>query len=139
MPNKVTLVGFDDFIQKMKGLPKQFLDEIDGEVLETGREWEQRAKMDAPVDLGALRANITTHQPKYLEAEVSSRMEYSAYVEWGTGTRVSVPAELADYAIQFKGTKQTVGRYPHPFFFIQRPFVEKFFIEQLKRVLTRER
>lgn len=35
--------------------------------------------------------------------ELVSAAAYSAYIEWGTKTKVSVPADLTDYAAQFKG------------------------------------
>lgn len=58
-----------------------------------------------------------------------SGAKYSAYVEWGTGTKVDVPADLTEYAIQFKGTKAVKGMRAQPFFFVAAksiiPFLEK--------------
>lgn len=98
--------------------------------------------------------------------EVVSPAEYSAYVEWGTKTRVSVPPELQSYAAQFRGGKGagdakkmiyawmdrvgvpkdrqwvvfisiiTKGIHPHPFFFIQKPVVEKQLIGDIKAILN---
>jgi HK97 gp10 family phage protein len=49
--------------------------------------------------------------------QVVSAAEYSAYVEFGTGTKVSVPEGLEEFAIQFKGTKAVPGMRAQPYFF----------------------
>lgn len=135
----VTTIGFKEFVNKLNNLPREIRDEADAHVEDAGLEWEERAKNDAPVDTGFLRQNISAVRTGDMQSEVTSRMDYSPYVEWGTGTRVSVPADLSKYAAQFKGKKAVVGRYPKPFFFIQRPFVERKLIESLKRMLGRSR
>jgi HK97 gp10 family phage protein len=135
----VTTVGFKEFRNKLNSLPKDIQEEVDGFVLDAAQQWEERAKLDAPVDKGFLRSGITSKFTGRMSAEVYSNEEYSPYVEWGTGTRVKVPADLQKYAIQFKGKKQTIGRYPHPYFFIQRPIIEKSLYGDIIKMLSTPR
>lgn len=103
MPNNITLKGFDLFGRKLKDLPEDVLNEVDYVVKLSGELWEERAKMDAPVDQGFLRGQIKSDQVLKLKNEVTSPAEYSAYIEWGTKLQVNVPSELQAYANQFKG------------------------------------
>ena len=51
----------------------------------------RRAKQKAPVDTGALRANIFSDHPSPDEADVVSPMEYSIYQEMGTYKMAAQP------------------------------------------------
>jgi hypothetical protein len=86
----------------------------------------RRAMMFAPVNFGFLRASIGrsfTHGS--LQATVSAggqgkgvNVNYAPYVEFGTGTRVVVPDDVKDYAIQFKGAGlRKVNNRAQPYFF----------------------
>ncbi|MNI70504.1 hypothetical protein D3C73_1263220 [compost metagenome] len=60
--------------------------------------------------------NFPTQGGLNFSIEVGAK--YSPYVEFGTGTEVDVPAELKDYAYQFKGKGQRTVNIPaRPFFF----------------------
>ncbi len=90
-------------------------------------------------------------------------------MEWGTKTKVKVPADIATYASQFRGGGSsggnvklkifewmkrvgipperqyfvfisiiTKGISPHPFFFIQRPIVEKALFTGVNNILKTE-
>jgi hypothetical protein len=138
----VTLIGWTEFQAKLKALPDDVIEEADLLVREAGEDWEEGAKLYAPTDQGGaagLIGGISSHHVGTMQSEVVSAKNYSAYVEWGTGSRVKVPSELKDYAIQFKGMKMTVGMHPQPFFFIQRPFVQKRLFEALKKLLETPR
>ena len=99
----ISLSGFKEFELKLKNLPAEISEEIDGEVEIAAKEWEGLAKLAAPIDQGRLAGEINANKIKEMEWEVESPMEYSAYVEWGTRGKASVPAELAAYASQFRG------------------------------------
>lgn len=105
---------------------------------------------------------------KEMFSEVVSNANYSAYMEWGTKSKVSVPADLQAYAAQFKGgggkglTKELIyawakrvgipeqywwpvfisivrkGVKPHPFFFIQKPIIEKILFAGVKKIVETE-
>jgi hypothetical protein len=62
-----------------------------------------RAVDAAPENFRVLINGIQSERLDEMDWKVTSYAEYSAYVEWGTRTRVSVPADLAQYAQQFKG------------------------------------
>lgn len=134
----MTTIGFTEFVQKLNNLPSEIKEEASGYVYDGIKYWEQLAKSDAPVDKGPLRQNIRGEMTGELSAEIVNPIEYAPYVEWGTGTRVSVPADLQAYALTFKKEKITIGRYPHPYFFIQRPLVEKKIIDDLTKLVNTE-
>jgi len=163
----VTLTGWKEFEDKLKRLPKQLQEEVGGEVEDAGRLWASLAKRDAPKDVGGLAGSITSVMAAGV-AEVTSPANYSAFIEWGTRGRVSVPAELQVYAAQFKGAGgvgkakefiyewcrrkgipkeawyiiyrsiMTNGIRPHPFFFIQIPIVEKQLFANVQKILNTE-
>lgn len=103
MPTGITLKGFDQFRNKLNNLPSVLKEEVGGETLQAAKMWEQSAKLAAPVDQGRLRNEIVGSQTGALSSQVVCNVEYAAYLEWGTKTKVSVPAEIADYAAQFRG------------------------------------
>lgn len=147
-------------------MPARLTKEIDGEVQDAGRLWASGAKRDAPVDQGFLRGQITSYRVGPAHFEVTSEANYSAFIEWGTKTRVQVPAELQGYASQFRGgvnpggakkmifawmqrvgvpkERQWVtflsiiikGIRPHPFFFVQYPIVEKSLFTNVQSILN---
>ena len=131
----VTTVGFKEFERKLRNLEPNIKRSVNGFVEDAALLWEERAKLSAPVNTGFLRGNISSTPAVNLRATVVSAIKYSPYVEWGTGTRVQVPVELASYAIQFKGIKQVIGMFPKPYFFIQKPFVEKQLFADVKTYL----
>lgn len=169
MPNTVTLTGFDEFSRKMENLPKVIEEEVSEEIKFAAKDWEGRATRSAPADQGRLRGAIKGFVIHPLEAEVVVNVEYAPYIEWGTKTKVRVPADIAGYAAQFRGARAgagnakrmiyawmkrvgiaeefwwpvfhsiiTKGIKPHPFFFIQRPIIEKELIAHIKNILKTE-
>ena len=167
MPNAVTLTGWKEFEDKCKGLPAVLTKEIGLEVEASAQFWASGAKRDAPVDQGFLRGLITSKKTGPMTAEATSPAEYSAYMEWGTKTRVKVPSELQACAEEFRskgsiGAKKmiyawmervgipkqfqfivflsiiTKGIHPHPFFFVQMPKVEEYLKKNVQNILNTE-
>ncbi len=116
MPTTITLNGWTEFEAKLKNMPEILQKEIGGEVEDAARLWATGAKNDAPVDQGFLRGLITSAKTGPMMAEATSPSEYSAYVEWGTKSRVRVPTDLQQYALQFKSAGGG-GVDPKPFIF----------------------
>ncbi len=168
MANGVKITGFKEFSKKAASLPKQLIKEVDAIVKDAAFLWEEMAKSAAPVDQGVLRASITTKDTGEMKAEIVSPAAHSAYIEWGTKTRVNDPSELQAYAAQFKGgggkdAKKfiyawmervgvpeklrwitfisiiTKGINPQPFFFPQKPIVEKQLKDDLSTLINVER
>ena len=102
MPTTITLNGWKEFETKLKTMPETLQKEIGGEVEDAARLWAAGAKNDAPVDQGFLRGLITSAKIGPMMAEATSPADYSAYIEWGTRSRVRVPSDLQAYALQFK-------------------------------------
>lgn len=139
----VKIEGFREFRAKLDNLPKQTRQVVGGIVVDAANEWARLAKRSAPrnkiIGLGGrLVGSITARQTGELSAEVSANVKYAPYVEWGTGAKVSVPADLAKYAIQFKGSRQVAGQRPQPYFFIHAPLITKSVNDRVGKYLNTE-
>lgn len=107
---------------------------------------ERKAKDAAPVrdgkGGGGLRAGILIedHEEKgIVERTVGVRARYGPYVEWGTRTKVDVPAELRDYAIRWKvstnnppGSGMPARPYLFPAYFEERGKLVERIVNRLK-------
>lgn len=136
MSNEIKLTGFKEFGAKLKQLPGKMQVNVDAYVFDAAKQWEQLAKNTAPVNLGRLRSQISGFSTGNMTAEVVSPVLYSPYVEWGTGSKVSVPADLVSYALRFKGVRETLGRNPHAFFFIHKLGIEKTLFARIDKYLN---
>jgi HK97 gp10 family phage protein len=77
------------------------------------------AKNKAPVDLGQLRLSIkkTDATIQNNSSLIFSNAPYSAYVEFGTGGKVSIPKGFEELASKFKGKgRKKINIKPQPFF-----------------------
>ena len=122
---KVQIQGLRELQARFDQLPQELQREAKGYVAMGAQTWVRNAKRDAPIDLGVLRNQISyvdMSKAGSISYEVVSGARYSAYIEWGTITKVSVPGELAAYAMNFKGKgiRTNGGIIPRPFFFKQR-------------------
>ena len=61
--------------------------------------------MNAPVNMGTLRQSIHATSKDKLTHYVEVGVSYGAYVEFGTGGKVSIPTGFQDYAATFRGKK----------------------------------
>ncbi len=64
---------------------------------------EGDAKKLAPKNFGKLAQSISKRKVNALTQAVTVNEYYGAYMEFGTGSKVRVPAEFAEMAAQFKG------------------------------------
>ena len=121
------LKGFNEVMSNLEKMDDNLKKEVSATLERGAQLFVRNAKRDAPVDHGVLRNGISYFQEGPLSFTVSSNAKYSAYLEWGTIKRVSVPEELASYAIQFKGRgiRKNGGIFPHPFFFKQQGVVKQ--------------
>ncbi len=91
---------------------------IEDTTIANASEIEADAKRLAPVDKGFLRNQIFTREVNKLNYEIVAGAPYSAYMEFGTGGLVSVPDELRDIAIQYKGKGvRQINLAPQPFLY----------------------
>lgn len=99
---------------------------------------ENEAKLRCPVgDTGLLRASIT-HEVYDKEAVVGTNMEYSPYVEYGTGLFAEAGNGRKDVPWHYQTADgewhSTSGQSPQPF---MRPAIDEN-IEELTDLLTKE-
>ena len=106
---KFDIKGLDKLQKKIGQLPKELQEEVVGEVQAWG--FDVNAEQIGLIsqqkiqDLGALQQN-TKAVPKNDGVELISNVYYAPYIEFGTGAKVKVPAELNNYASQFRGKKR---------------------------------
>lgn len=129
--------GLSELQKKIDKLPKDLVQEIDGELETSVQRIASEAKKDARVDKGAMRQGIA-YAGSNLSYTIESTKHYSAYHDFGTGNQVQIPAEVSGYAAQFKGRGiRKVNIKPKPFFFSnffkERPNL----LKNISNILTR--
>jgi hypothetical protein len=134
----IKVEGLDALKKKFKQIPEKVVKELDAELYAISEEYVDRAVVAAPVDTGFLKNGISATHGE-LNHEVISHATYSAYVEFGTITRVKIPAGLEEFAARFKGKglRKTGGIYPHPFFFPQLPWAKTEIQKRSKEVIQK--
>ena len=101
----VNLSGLDSVQKALKNLDTNLKKEVSNEINASALKIQSSAKRLAPVNFGQLRSGINLIKSGDLTYSVESTASYSPYVEFGTGGKVSVPADFTAYAKQFKGGK----------------------------------
>lgn len=153
MSVSIQVTGMKEWQKLFKEFPEKVETGLDAELYSLSEEYANRAIAAAPRDRGLLIQGIgADHQ--LLFHEVVSSAPYSAYQEFGTRSKVQVPADLVAFASQFRSKKtngdakkaifdwckrvgipeeawypifikiMTVGVTPHPFFFIHLPWAQ---------------
>lgn len=140
---KVSLQFSKGVIDKIQKAPEKLKKEISAEIKFAGERFTELAVKDLSGGAlkhptGSLAGSIRPESTGPFTVEVIAHKEYAPYIEWGTITRVSVPAELSAYAMQFKGRgiRKTGGIYPRPYFFKQEPIVRKETEEHIINILS---
>jgi HK97 gp10 family phage protein len=104
---------------------------------------EREAKNLCPVDDQILRPSIAkkvtaTDSGRVLEAEVGTVVEYAPFVEFGTGSGVSIPAGQEEFAMQFKGKTGRKRNYPaRPFLFPAWERERPKFVKSMEAILAK--
>ena len=99
----VSLSGMKELEGKLNKLTTALKEDVGNEINASALKIENQAKRLAPVNFGQLRNQIALTKDSELTYTVAANASYSAYVEFGTGPQVSVPADFTSYAQQFKG------------------------------------
>ena len=139
MASEMNVFGIDKLITELKNYSEKINNDINNRVKEAALNVESRAKMDCPVDMGTLRASINTRPIKDDEGygwEVFTPLEYAPYVEFGTGTRVSIPTGYEEYAMQFKGQKSIAGMNAQPYLIPNFEMEKMALIENMKKIIS---
>lgn len=99
----VEIKGLKQLQAKFQKMPVKLKREIQGELESFGQSVAGDAKRTAPTNVGGLRQSIMWTKSKDLEVLIQANAKYAHIVEFGSKSKVKVPAEFANYALQFKG------------------------------------
>ena len=102
----VTIKGLNSTIAELKAFGEKAEKLINAETQAIAFQIEADAKKLAPKNFGKLAQSISHLEVKPALYKVTVNELYGAYMEFGTGSKVKVPAEFADMAATFKGKKQ---------------------------------
>ena len=109
-----TVRGLSNVSRWLRDKPNELNSICEQELERAVREAEYEAKQNAPVDTGKHRQSIVGER-EGLRGKLTANMEYSPYIEFGTGASVNVPPGFEDLAIQFKGKgKNTINLPARP-------------------------
>jgi len=97
--------GLKKVLSNLKKFGAEAAVEIDISTMATAEAIKRSAKTLAPKDMGKLAQSIDTVPIGEADYKVVVVADYGAYVEFGTGTKVQVPAEMQEIASQFKNKK----------------------------------
>lgn len=136
------VIGIRDVLEGIKASKEEVEKAAKDSVSITALNIERKAKLAAPVGDGGLRAGILIEDREekgLVDRTVAARVHYAPYVEWGTRTKVDVPAELRDYAIQWKvstnnppGSGMPATPYLFPAYFEERGKLVERIVNRLK-------
>src|SRR5690554_3280380 len=102
-PFIVNIQGMDKLQKKLNDLPKKLQREIDAEIDASANNIHAEQIRLVPVDEGRLKQSLSVKRLAVMERELVSNVFYASYMEFGTKTKVQVPAGLQEFAAQFKG------------------------------------
>lgn len=94
--------GISQTIAKLQAFGKDTEKQINAEIEATAIQVEGDAKKLAPKNFGKLAQSISRKKVKNLVWKVTVNEIYGAYMEFGTGTKVKVPAEFTEMAKTFQ-------------------------------------
>lgn len=102
----IEVQGLQKLQKVFNDLPRQAQDGISNELRAIGLEWVNKAKADVPVDRARLKGSIS-FQVQGTSLEIVAQNEIAAYQEFGTKSKVRVPAVLGNYPSEFKGSSSS--------------------------------
>lgn len=97
--------GISQVISELRSINKEVEKLINSETQAIAFQIENDAKKLAPKNFGKLAQSISNKKIKDSQYKITVNEFYGAYMEFGTGTKVQVPAEFSDIAKSFKGKK----------------------------------
>lgn len=132
----LNLTGIKEVENALKVMDKHLRQDVGDEINSSALKIMSDAKRLAPIDLGFLRGQISIEPINDLTYEVEAKAKYSAYIEFGTGGEVNVPAGYEDLAIRFKGRGiRKVNIRPQPFLIPSYETEKPKLIDRLKKLL----
>jgi phage gpG-like protein len=142
MSKFLTIAGLNEAISKIEKYRKEKAQEIVSVLDETALMIESGAKQNltasGAVDTGRLRSSVVRLATGPYSRTVGTNVEYAAYIEFGTGSGVSIPSGLESVASQFKGKGiRKVNRGARPYLFPAADAERNNFIENIKKALSK--
>jgi hypothetical protein len=132
----LNLTGIKEVENALKTMDKHLRQDVGDEINSSALKIMSDAKRLAPIDLGFLRGQISIEPVNDLTYEVEAKAKYSAYIEFGTGGEVRIPAGYEDLAMMFKGRGiRTVNIRPQPFLIPSYEMEKPKLIDRLKKLL----
>ena len=132
----INLTGIKEVENALKIMDKHLRQDVGDEINSSALNIMSSAKRLAPIDLGFLRGQISIEPVNDLTYEVEAKAKYSAYIEFGTGGEVRIPAGYEDLAKIFKGKGiRTVNIRPQPFLIPSFETEKPKLIDRLKKLL----
>ena len=132
----LNLTGIKEIEAALKTIDTKLKQDVGDEINASALNIQSSAKRLAPVDLGFLRNNIALVQETPLTFAVEAKAKYSAYIEFGTGGSVSIPAGYEDLARVFKGKgNRNINIRPQPFLIPSYETEKPKLIDRLKKLL----
>jgi hypothetical protein len=132
----LNLTGIKEVENALKTMDKHLRQDVGDEINSSALKIMSDAKRLAPIDLGFLRGQISIEPVNDLTYEVEAKAKYSAYIEFGTGGEVRIPAGYEDLAMMFKGRGiRTVNIRPQPFLIPSYEMEKPKLIQRLKKLL----
>lgn len=101
----IDISGIPKLEAKLKEIENSISTKLAEEISASALKIEKEAKRNAPVNMGTLRQSIHATSKDKLTHYVEVGASYGAYVEFGTGGKVSIPVGYEQYAATFKGKK----------------------------------
>lgn len=137
-----SIKNINSVISDLKKYGKEAEQMIDGITEQTARKMELEAKKLVPANFADLGQSILAKKQGYADwkviADATNIAPYAAYVEFGTGGLVSVPEELKDIAISWKGKGiRKINLRPRPYMYPSLIMGRKLYLETLKKALSK--
>lgn len=100
----LNLSGMENLTKMLKTIEDDLTKGVAEEISASTMKIEKDAKRNAPVNIGTLRQSIHGESTlNGMTGKVIVDASYGAYVEFGTGGKVKIPAGYEEFAGQFRG------------------------------------
>ena len=133
------------FLRKLDRMKEGVIQEAEYALVDRVVKTHRKAARRAPLDTGKLRQSIQLRiSPDRRSGFVTAgnisdnSRNYAAFVEFGTGTKVSVPRGFEAMAIRFKGTKRIIGMTAQPYLIPSYKQEREYLMNDLRRIIKNE-
>ena len=140
MASGMNVFGIDKLIGELKNYNEKVYTNIDNAMQESARNVQRQAIMDAPSDMSTLRRSIDVKPIKeesWSGYEIFSLLPYAPYVEFGTGTRATIPTGYEEYAAEFwSHNEKWEGMNAQPYLIPNFEMEKANLMANLKKIVT---